>query len=126
MEQLEPVSRGDEDKINPELLERINNAIESLEDDPVAIHADQVKVRDTFLRIDQLSPLIQDQLPSLSFSAHLYASDPQERWVRVNGRRLEEGDSITSDLSIEEISSDTVLLNFRGQRFTMKALSDWQ
>ena len=126
MEQSAPEVRSDEDKINPQLLERINNAIASLEDDPVAINSDPVKVRDTYLRVDQLSPLIQDQLPSLSFSVHMYASDAQDRWVRVNGRRLEEGDKITSDLGIEEISADTVLLNFRGQRFTMKALSDWQ
>ncbi|MEM0912608.1 MAG: general secretion pathway protein GspB, partial [Pseudomonadota bacterium] len=115
-----------ESGVDPELLARINNAIESLNDDPVVSNADPVTVRDTFLRVDQLSPLIQDQLPSLSFSAHFYASDPQSRFVRVNGRRLEEGDNITADLSIDEINADTVLLDFRGQRFTMKALTDWQ
>ncbi|GEM_PF-183377 len=112
--------------VNPELLARINQAIESLDTDPVSTSSDPVTVRDTFLRVDQLSVLIQDQLPSLSFSAHMYASDPQDRWVRVNGRRLEEGDKITGDLEIEEITSDNVVLNFRGQRFSMKALSDWQ
>jgi len=55
----------------------------------------------------------------------MYASNPQDRWVRVNGRRLSEGDLITEDLSIVEIAPENIVLTFKGSRFTMNALSDW-
>lgn len=77
------------------------------------------------VRIDQLPAAILGQIPPMSFSAHMYASNPQDRWVRVNGRRLSEGDLITEDLSIVEIAPENIVLTFKGSRFTMNALSDW-
>lgn len=77
------------------------------------------------LRIDQLPAAILTQMPAMSFSAHMFASNPQDRWVRVNGRRLSEGDFIEDGLSIVEIESERVVLSFKGETFTMNALSDW-
>jgi general secretion pathway protein B len=79
----------------------------------------------TAARIDQLPASILEQIPAMSFSAHMYASNPQDRWVRVNGRRLSEGDLIAEDLAIVEIAPENIVLAFKGSRFTMNALSDW-
>nr|WP_241664422.1 general secretion pathway protein GspB [Ningiella ruwaisensis] len=81
--------------------------------------------RQSLQRIDQLSPAILTQIPAMSFSAHMYASNPQDRWVRVNGLRLSEGDAIAQDLSIVEIEPERIILDFRGTTFSMNALSDW-
>ncbi|WP_371196327.1 general secretion pathway protein GspB [Glaciecola sp. SC05] len=77
------------------------------------------------VRIDQLPPAVLTQMPAMSFSAHMFASNPQDRWVRVNGRRLSEGDFIDDGLSIVEIESERIVLSFKGETFTMNALSDW-
>jgi general secretion pathway protein B len=68
---------------------------------------------------------MQTQLPSMAFSAHLYSSNREGRWVRVNGRRLIEGDYIAEDLQLVNIEPQTVILMFKGEVFTMNALADW-
>lgn len=76
-------------------------------------------------RIDQLSAAILTQMPAMSFSAHMYSSSKQDRWVRVNGLRLGEGESIGDGVMLKSIEPEQVVLEFRGQAFTMNALSDW-
>jgi general secretion pathway protein B len=83
------------------------------------------QARQNVVRIDQLPASILGQIPAMSFSAHMYASNPQDRWVRVNGRRLSEGDLIAENLSIVEIAPENIVLAFKGSTFTMNALSDW-
>jgi general secretion pathway protein B len=77
------------------------------------------------LRIDQLPASVLTQLPAMNFSAHMYASNPQDRWVSVNGRRLSQGDYIDDGLLIVEIASEQIVLAFKGETFSMNALSDW-
>jgi general secretion pathway protein B len=79
----------------------------------------------TMPRIDQLPSGTLIDMPAMSFSAHMYASNPMDRWVRVNGKRLSEGDLIADGLSIVEIESERIILSFRGETFSMNALSDW-
>ncbi|MGQ8365198.1 general secretion pathway protein GspB [Glaciecola sp. 1036] len=117
--------------LNPELLRRINQAVAELDQQPLPEAQDQAGTETTsntqvLPRIDQISPSLQNGLPSMSFSAHMYASNPQDRWVRVNGKRLEEGDYIANQVQIVEITADIVVLSYSGERFTMNALSDWQ
>ncbi|WP_395340791.1 general secretion pathway protein GspB [Ningiella sp. W23] len=76
-------------------------------------------------RIDQLPSTILNRIPAMSFSAHMYASSDNERWVRVNGRRLMEGDEIENGLRIEAIEPEKVILSFSGETFSINALSDW-
>jgi general secretion pathway protein B len=79
----------------------------------------------TMPRIDQLPSGTLIDMPAMSFSAHMYASNPLDRWVRVNGQRLSEGDFIADGLSIVEIEPERIILAFRGETFSMNALSDW-
>ena len=67
---------------------------------------------------------VQDGVPSLEFEMHIYASDGQG-WVRVNGRDRYEGDYIARELLLNEILPQKVVLSFRGEKFTMDALSSW-
>ena len=80
----------------------------------------------------QVAPLaeqpaaIQQRVPPLSFSQHLYSSDARSRWVRVNGRDAREGDKIGPELVIERIEPQQVVLSLAGYRFTLPALGDWR
>ncbi len=67
----------------------------------------------------QLPVEIQRSLPQLSFTVHIYASDPTARMVKVNGRIFHEGDTISTGLVLDQITPDGVFLEFRRYRFRM-------
>lgn len=67
----------------------------------------------------------QDQIPSLSFQAHLYSSDPEKRWIKVNGQAQREGDWLTPSLQLIAIEPDRLVLEQNSQPFTLPALTDW-
>ena len=112
--------------VSPELMARFNKAIEELDDKATDEKpSEQVIVRDNLPRVDQLPVRMLTRLPSMAFSAHMYASRPSDRWVRVNGQQLGEGDWIGSDVQIVKIEAQRVILSFEGKEFSMAALTDW-
>lgn len=111
--------------ISPELVEKFQQAVSELETEPQEPQpAAPQPVRDV-VRVDQLPAWALAEIPSLSFSAHMYASEPADRWVRVNNMELGEGDWINDNLRIVRIESQHVILAFKGQEFSMRALTDW-
>lgn len=118
-----------QDRISPELLDKFNKALsqvsqqaDTAEPSPAE---DIIEAKDDVARVDQLPAWVLTELPAMSFSAHMYASDVQERWVRVNGVRLIEGDLIENKVRILAIEPQRVILNYAGQEFSMAALTDW-
>lgn len=119
---------SDEDAIvNSELFRRIQRVAEDVDSQPTEPVPELLRVTDLndLPRIDQLSPALLTQMPAMSFSAHMYASNPQDRWVRVNSTRLGEGDIIANQVVLKRIESEKVVLEYKGTEFTMNALSDW-
>ncbi len=76
-------------------------------------------------RVDEMPDWILSSLPKMSFNAHMFASEPVDRWVKVNGVELGEGDWIDGQLRVERIEQQHVILNFQGHEFSMLALSEW-
>ena len=58
-------------------------------------------------------------VPPLHLDLHVYASQPQQRFVFVNSRKYREGDTLTEGPVVEEITPDGAILNFRGSRFRL-------
>ena len=115
-------------EVSPELLARFNQAVAAL--DTQAENNDfepetKVTVRDNIQRVDQLPVRLLTRLPSMNFSAHMYASRPDDRWVRVNGIQMSEGDWIDDKVQIVNIEAQQVVLGFEEELFTMAALTDW-
>jgi len=67
---------------------------------------------------------IQQALPKMVFTMHMYASDGNG-WVRVNGQDLYEGDKISGKVVIVEIKPQRILLSYKKYYFMMPALSSW-
>lgn len=82
-----------------------------------------VRQRTTF---HALSAEEQRAFTPLEFSTHLFADDPSLRAVTMNGRRFKEGDALTDDLSLEEITEDGVVVAFRGKLVELPVLQDWR
>ena len=115
--------------VSPELMARFNAAVEALDskaqDNTPAEEQARVTVKDELPRVDQLPVRLLTRLPTMNFSAHMYASRPADRWVRVNGRQIGEGDWIADRVQIVNIEAQRVVLAFEDEIFTMAALTDW-
>jgi len=61
-------------------------------------------------------------LPELTVDLHVFTTDPAKRAVFINGRRYTQGARIAEGPMIEEITSDGVLLSYRGRRFVLPRL----
>ncbi|WP_269517518.1 general secretion pathway protein GspB [Alteromonas sp. BMJM2] len=125
---LNEASNANNIEVSPELMARFNAAVEALDDkSPSSAREPETKVtvRDDTLRVDQLPVRLLTRLPTMNFSAHMYASQPRDRWVRVNGRQLSEGDWIADKVQIVNIEAQRVVLAFEDEIFTMAALTDW-
>ncbi|WP_215396981.1 general secretion pathway protein GspB [Rheinheimera oceanensis] len=75
--------------------------------------------------IHSLDTQLQQQIPPLRFDAHVYATSVSQRWVKVNGKTLQEGQWVTADIRIREITPQYVLLELGTQLFSMAALTEW-
>ncbi|WDE04241.1 general secretion pathway protein GspB [Thalassomonas viridans] len=67
---------------------------------------------------------VQQGIPDLQFELHIFASDG-EGWIRVNGEDKYQGDRIAEDLILTQILPQQVILNYRGENFSLPALSNW-
>lgn len=115
--------------VSPELMARFNKVLSDLEkedsgEEPVPTQP-KVTVHDDIKRIDQLPARLLTRLPTMDFSAHMYATVPRDRWVRVNGQDKTEGDWIDDRVQIVNIEAQRVVLRFEGEVFAMTALTDW-
>ena len=79
----------------------------------------------TFIRLAALPLNAQNRIPSMTFSSHIYASDPSLRMVTINGQLYREGDTIAEGISLKSISEDGIVLRFQHYAIEMSVLQDW-
>lgn len=65
----------------------------------------------------QLPYNVRKELPELKLTMHVYSATPAQRFVVLNGNRLEEGKDAGGDVQVTEIRTDGVVLTYHGQRF---------
>jgi general secretion pathway protein B len=118
----EPVAQP-EPEVSAELRERFASALAETEQSRPAANltAHSAPAQD----VGMLDLTLQRQLPRLKFEAHVFATQPAQRWVKVNGKSLQEGQWITADVRLKEITPHYVLLEFGNTLFSMRALSEW-
>jgi general secretion pathway protein B len=58
-------------------------------------------------------------LPEMHVDLHVYASNPQERFVFVNKRKYREGETLQEGPRVEEITREGVVLSQHGRRFIL-------
>lgn len=76
--------------------------------------------------ISELAPALQQQIPPLRFEAHVYATQSTQRWIKVNGKSLQEGQWVTADIQLSEITPHFVLLKMGNELFSVPALTDYK
>lgn len=58
-------------------------------------------------------------LPEMRLELHVYSSNPQQRFVFINGRKYQQGDNTQEGARVDEVTPDGVILNARGNRFLL-------
>ncbi|BDX06954.1 general secretion pathway protein GspB [Planctobacterium marinum] len=134
--EIQTAQNTQESVVSPELLKRFEDAMAELERESSPTVADDGQTLEygdvsndynntQVQRVDQLPARVMTRLPGMSFSAHMYASNPRDRWVKLNGIEMGEGEWLDDKLFIERIEPQHVILVFEGHQFSMRALSEW-
>ena len=66
----------------------------------------------------------KDGIPTLMYLRHDYSGDPASSSVVLNGKTLRQGGSV-GGVRVEEILPDSVVLEYQGARFRLRALNSW-
>ncbi|WP_290705200.1 general secretion pathway protein GspB [Amphritea sp.] len=67
----------------------------------------------------ELKSALQREIPALNVSVHIYTDIPEQRMARINGTMTRQGQQLSSDLTLEEIRPDSLILSFRGEKFRL-------
>jgi len=68
----------------------------------------------------ELPDAIRAEVPEFKFSVLVFAADPADRFVLINGQRLGEGDTVQSGLVLKEIRRDGVVFSYRLYQFLVE------
>jgi general secretion pathway protein B len=73
---------------------------------------------DAPLTLADLSTEERQQLPALKISVHMWAPDAANRFVIIDGTRVNEGDRV-GDATVQAIQQEGVMLSWRGRRIRL-------
>ena len=113
------------DGVSDDLLARFQAAIEDTEGKKTIVKPKKQLGKESDIKsLTQMPAWVQEGVPRLHFEQHIYSSDG-EGWVNVNGRDRYEGDNIANGLIIDKILPQQVILTYRGEKFSLPALTNW-
>lgn len=78
-----------------------------------------VKPSNKVIRIKDLPGDVRSKLPELKMTVHSFNEQAHSRFVVINNNTIREGQSINSDLKVEQITPNGVILNYQGHRFVL-------
>lgn len=121
------------DNISNDLLEKFNQAIKESESvaPELAKQASQpvdAELDEYFSKVPKINELNAQQqmsIPTLIYETHLYSSDDNQRWVKINGKTLQQQQWINGDIQVLEIQRSLLILQMGHIRFSVPALTDW-
>lgn len=70
-------------------------------------------------RLADLPAAERNALPALKLSMHVYADDPAQRFVILDGRRQAEGAALADGVVLAEIRRDGLVLDAHGRRLLL-------
>ena len=114
-------------QVDPTPTETINTAeqietVEMAQPQPQAIDARPLESRVGEMPFySELPGEMRGRMPPLAMSMHFYNREPNRRLVRINGRLLREGDWVSRELELVEITQTGVILDFLGSTFELRS-----
>jgi len=78
--------------------------------------ADAARVQ-TVASMADLPLSVQQELPALTISFHVYSGDSEKRLVGINNRMLREDEHVVPGLKLEQITPDGMIFGYKGYSF---------
>ncbi len=75
--------------------------------------------------IGDLSQTARDSIPTIYYREHDYSSQRGQAAVVLNDGRFREGQQVAPGLRLTEILPGSIVLDYRGQTFRLRALNSW-
>ncbi|MEM0954674.1 MAG: general secretion pathway protein GspB [Pseudomonadota bacterium] len=75
--------------------------------------------------LSSLRQSVKDEIPSIFYREHSWATNPRERSVVLNKQRYREGQRVGPGLTLVEILENGVVMDFRGTEFRLSTLNSW-
>lgn len=69
------------------------------------------------LTLRDLPLSVREELPEMRVLLHMYSPRREKRFVTINDRTLQEGESPAPGVTLDEITPDGMILSFKGYRF---------
>ena len=110
------------DKVSNDLANRFNQALADMKADEEKPKKSSKLHPQPLTRYPQW---YQDLVPSLDFSSHIYSSEANNRWVKVNKQVVKEGELINANMRLVAITPEQVVIEMQQRQFTLPALSSW-
>lgn len=100
------------------------------DDKPAASNAlaetHQSRMKDADIpNLANLPASIRKGMPDITFSGHVYNSVPQRRSVIINDKFMREGEYVTPDIKLVEITDRGAIFRYNDTLFRLSALQDW-
>ncbi len=68
----------------------------------------------------------QGRLPALNLQTHMYTSNAERRWVKINNVEYHQGEMVGKQMILREILPQAVIIEFEGEQIRIPALYEWQ
>jgi len=89
---------------------------------PVVVPVKPAGVNDNLPVWPQISGQLLSELNgSLHLDVHVYSKNPDERFVLINMRKYHPGEKLQEGPVVDDITPDSVILSYHGQRFRMQS-----
>ena len=77
--------------------------------------------------LHEMSAEFQKKVPSIQYDAHLYSTIVGERWIKINGENLKEGQFDKQDeIQLLKIQPNRSIFRVGRQSFSLESLTDWK
>ncbi|GAA5648002.1 general secretion pathway protein GspB [Vibrio proteolyticus] len=107
----------------PSLARRVEAAMSS--ESVRAAMRDTGEADDAAVDLSMAGDDLIGQLPAMNFQTHVYTSDANRRWVKINGQEYKQGEQIDADTQLVRIAPQSCTIRFRGKLIRVPALYDW-
>ncbi|ACV27567.1 general secretion pathway protein GspB [Kangiella koreensis] len=71
-----------------------------------------------------LAAIDHEHWPTLIYTTHIFATEPEDRFVMLNGKAYSIGDTISKGMVVEDIMENDLLVNYQGQQVIVPGLTD--
>ena len=111
------ISKLDLSELAPELALKVESAIKDERVEPKSVrNAPNLSLQ---------PEAWYDKLPAMNFQTHVYSSQVNKRWVKINGTEYSEGSWI-GEVELVSIEPQSCLIRYQGELIEVPALYDWQ